>query len=219
MWMGGVVRAQIQTVEDMYRLIRTAVTGRQPLSALYDGLPRSVCPHRLGRNNSGQARVLCYQYGGDSSSGLEPSGSGQLAMHEVGEVQPDRTAGRRLAHSTEPLPPADLHHRCRCGRRRLSGRQSTKRAVRKASCQAARDRGPQRGNRARIMPLGSDASLGAGTPAAARGLIVRDCRRGLRGKNGSARPQGTHTPQRTEWRDGENRASLSLRNDRVRVPA
>jgi len=75
MWMGVVVRAQIQTVEDMYRLMRTAVTGRQPLSALYDGLPRLVCPHRLGRNNSGQARVLCYQYGGDSSTGLEASGS------------------------------------------------------------------------------------------------------------------------------------------------
>ena len=75
MWMGVVVRAQIQIVEDMYRLIRTAVTGRQPLSALYDGLPRLVCPHQLGRNNSGQARVLCYQYGGDSSTGLESSGS------------------------------------------------------------------------------------------------------------------------------------------------
>jgi hypothetical protein len=59
----------------MYRLMRTAVTGRQPVSALYDGLPRLVCSHRLGRNNSGQARVLCYQYGGDSSTVLESSGS------------------------------------------------------------------------------------------------------------------------------------------------
>jgi hypothetical protein len=29
----------------------------------------------LGRNSAGQARVLCYQYGGDSSSGLEVSRS------------------------------------------------------------------------------------------------------------------------------------------------
>ncbi len=142
-----------------------------------------------------------------------------LAPHEVGEVQPDRTAGRRLAHSTEPFPPADLHYRCRRGRRRLSGPESTKRAVRKAGGQPARQDGPERGDRVRIMPLGSNASLGAGSPAASRRLIVRDCRHGLRGKNGSARPQGTHTPQRIEWRDGENRASLSLRNDRVRVPA
>lgn len=33
------------------------------------------CPHRLGRNQAGQSRVLCYQYGGDSESGLGPAGS------------------------------------------------------------------------------------------------------------------------------------------------
>jgi hypothetical protein len=71
----GVVRAKIQTVEDMYRLIRAAVTARQPVSAVYEQRPRLVCPHRLGHNSAGQARVLCYQYGGESSTGLEPSGS------------------------------------------------------------------------------------------------------------------------------------------------
>lgn len=73
--MGVVVRAKIQTVEEIYRLIRNAVTGRTSISALYDSLPRLLCPHRLGRNRSGQVRVLCYQYGGDSSSRLEPIGS------------------------------------------------------------------------------------------------------------------------------------------------
>ncbi len=73
--MGVVVRAEIQTADDIYRLIRTAVTGRRPISAVYDGHPRLLCPHRLGRNSAGQARVLCYQYAGDSSRGLEPSGS------------------------------------------------------------------------------------------------------------------------------------------------
>ena len=73
--MGVVVRAKIQTVEEIYRLIWTAITGRQPISADYEGRPRLLCPHRLGRNSAGQARVLCYQYGGDSSSGLEPTGS------------------------------------------------------------------------------------------------------------------------------------------------
>jgi hypothetical protein len=74
--MGVVVRSKIQTVEDIYRLIRNAVTSRRPVSALYDRLPRLLCPHRLGRNSAGRARVLCYQFGGVSSSGLEPSGSG-----------------------------------------------------------------------------------------------------------------------------------------------
>jgi hypothetical protein len=73
--MGVVVRSRIQTVEDIYRLIRKAVTCRQPVSALYDRLPRLLCPHRLGRNSAGDARVLCYQFGGVSSRGLEPSGS------------------------------------------------------------------------------------------------------------------------------------------------
>jgi hypothetical protein len=45
------------------------------VSAVYEQRPRLVCPHRLGRNPAGKARVLCYQYGGDSSTGLEPSGS------------------------------------------------------------------------------------------------------------------------------------------------
>ena len=48
---------------------------REPISALYDGHPRLLCPHRLGRNSAGQARVLCYQYGGESLSRLEPIGS------------------------------------------------------------------------------------------------------------------------------------------------
>jgi hypothetical protein len=73
--MGVVVRARIQTVEEMYRLIRMAVTGRRPVSALYDRLPRLLCAHRLGRNSAGQGRVLCYQYGGESSTELESSGS------------------------------------------------------------------------------------------------------------------------------------------------
>lgn len=62
----GVVRAKIQTVEDIYRLIWSAVAGKRP---------RLFCPHRLGRNRAGELRVLCYQYGGESKSGLEAPGS------------------------------------------------------------------------------------------------------------------------------------------------
>ena len=60
----GVVEAKIQTVEDMYGLIWTAIANKQPISAIYKDLPRLFCPHRLGRNRLGQPRVLCYQYGG-----------------------------------------------------------------------------------------------------------------------------------------------------------
>ena len=71
----SVVKAKIQTVEDMYRLIWTAVANKQPISAIYKERYRLFCPHRLGRNRLGQPRVLCYQYGGESESGLGPIGS------------------------------------------------------------------------------------------------------------------------------------------------
>jgi hypothetical protein len=65
----------IQPVEDVYRLIWTAVEHRCPMAAVYKYRHRLICPHRLGRNRQGQLRVLCYQYGGESESGLQPVGS------------------------------------------------------------------------------------------------------------------------------------------------
>ena len=62
----SVVEAKIQTVEDLYRLVWTSVARRQPMEAYYHRRPRLFCPHRLGRNQKGQLRVLCYQYGGES---------------------------------------------------------------------------------------------------------------------------------------------------------
>lgn len=71
----GVVRGPMQTVEDIYGLLRTAVKKRQPIRTTYDGRERWLCPHRLGWNRDGRPRVLCYQYAGQSSSGLEEDGS------------------------------------------------------------------------------------------------------------------------------------------------
>jgi hypothetical protein len=71
----SVVESRIQTVEDMYRLIWTAIANRQPIRAVYKERNRQFCPHRLGRNRRGELRVLCYQYGGESESGLAPAGS------------------------------------------------------------------------------------------------------------------------------------------------
>ena len=71
----SVVEAKIQTVEEIYRLVWTAVDSKQSLEAHYRGRRRLFCPHRLGRNRNGQVRVLCYQFGGESESGLQPAGS------------------------------------------------------------------------------------------------------------------------------------------------
>ena len=88
----GVVEAKIQTVEDIYRLVWTAVATKQPISALYKGFRRLFCPHRLGRNRAKQLRVLCYQYGGESESGLAPMGSAEnwrcVALEKLRKVEP-----------------------------------------------------------------------------------------------------------------------------------
>ena len=96
----GVVAAKIQTVEDLYRLVWTAVASKRPMEAYYEGLRRLFCPHRLGRNQRGGLRVLCYQYGGESSSGLEAPGSPAnwrcIALEKLSQVKlldgPWRTA-------------------------------------------------------------------------------------------------------------------------------
>ena len=78
-------------LEALYGTVYKAVGGRRPISAVYHGLPRLFCPHRLGRNKDGQLRVLCYQYGGESESGLKPAGSAEnwrcIALDKLSEVE------------------------------------------------------------------------------------------------------------------------------------
>jgi hypothetical protein len=85
----SVVQARIQTVEDIYRLVWTAGADKKPIEAIYDKRLRLFCPHRLGRNRAGELRVLCYQYGGESRSGLEvvvsrPTGAAPRLRNSAG---------------------------------------------------------------------------------------------------------------------------------------
>ena len=48
---------------------------RRPIAARYRGRSRLLCPHLLGWNKQRRLQVLCYQYGGDSESGLQPAGA------------------------------------------------------------------------------------------------------------------------------------------------
>jgi hypothetical protein len=77
----GVTEAKIQTVEDIYRLVRTAVVSKRPIRAIYNGRERWFCLHKLGRNREGQTRVLCYQYRGRASAGCK-----LLAPRQTGVV-------------------------------------------------------------------------------------------------------------------------------------
>jgi hypothetical protein len=61
--------AKMQAVSEIYELLRLAAAGKQAVAAIYNGLPRRLCPHVLGRK-SGRLHVFCYQFGGSSNSGL-----------------------------------------------------------------------------------------------------------------------------------------------------
>src|ERR1019366_10527908 len=70
-------RAGAKAVIEIYEVLRLAAARRQVVTAIYDGLPRLLCPHVLGRK-SGRLHGLFYQFGGSSNSGLPvaPEGVG-----------------------------------------------------------------------------------------------------------------------------------------------
>ena len=81
-----------QTVDDIYGILRTAAAGKQPVAAVYDGLPRRLCPHVLGRNKEGRLRAFCYQFGGSSGSGLRMGPEGLsgwrcIAVDKLSQVE------------------------------------------------------------------------------------------------------------------------------------
>ena len=97
-------RGEAQAVSETYELLRLAAARRQPVTAIYDGLLRLLCPHVLGRK-SGRLHVFCYQFGGSSSRGLSkaPDGVGDwrcLAVEKLSRVEL-----RADAWHTEPRSP------------------------------------------------------------------------------------------------------------------
>lgn len=102
----GVVQAKIQTVEEIYRLVWTAVASKRPIEARYHRRHRLFCPHRLGPNKEGQLRVLCYQYGGESESGLQPAGSPAnwrcIALEKLSKVRLLEDAWRTAPNHSRP---------------------------------------------------------------------------------------------------------------------
>lgn len=60
---------------DVYATLTVAIQHQIPVSLVYNGSRRLVCPHSLGANAKGQSNCLCYQIDGESRSGLEHPGS------------------------------------------------------------------------------------------------------------------------------------------------
>jgi hypothetical protein len=93
-------------LEDLYRIVRKALEARCPIAAIYHNRYRLFCPHRLGRNKGGQLRVLCYQFGGESESGLKAAGSPAnwrcVALDKLSEVEILSGAWRTAPNHSRP---------------------------------------------------------------------------------------------------------------------
>jgi hypothetical protein len=81
-----------QALDEIYGLLLAAAARKQPVAAIYEGFPRLLCPHVLGRNREGHLRAFCYQCGGGSGSGLRlgPEGIGGwrcIAVDKLSQVE------------------------------------------------------------------------------------------------------------------------------------
>ena len=104
----GVIQARIQTVEDIYRLVRTAVSSKRPIRAVYHGRVGSCA--RTGwagitKGDSCAVLSVCWGEWQWTASGWLP---GKLALYCAGETQQSGVARRCMA--TRPTIPA--HRRC-----------------------------------------------------------------------------------------------------------
>jgi hypothetical protein len=113
--MTGSAAGRKQTPEEVYRLVKSAVVAKRPISAVYKGRRRLLCPHRLGRNKDGQPRVLCYQFGGESETGLKPKGSESnwrcIALDQLSHVELLEGEWRTAPNHSRPsscVPDADV---------------------------------------------------------------------------------------------------------------
>jgi len=98
----------VRVLEQTHAQIRAAIVRRRPIAALYRGRQRLLCPHLLGWNRKRRLQVLCYQYGGDSETGLQPAAPSEnwrcLAVENLGQVElldgPWQTAQNRSRPQT-----------------------------------------------------------------------------------------------------------------------
>ncbi len=104
--MSGAGTGGAEPVDDLYRIVREAVESRSPMAVVYHNQRRLLCPHRLGRNKEGHLRVLCYQYGGESQSGLMPVGSPAnwrgMALDQLSRLELLDSAWRTAPNHSRP---------------------------------------------------------------------------------------------------------------------
>lgn len=57
-----------------YQLLKQAIKEKKQVIAVYDGKPREICPHSIGRTKAGVENCVAYQFGGQSSKPLSADG-------------------------------------------------------------------------------------------------------------------------------------------------
>jgi hypothetical protein len=67
----AIAMPQPDPLEAVHDLIRHAMLRKSPIQAVYKHHRRMLCPHVLGTNKDGRWQILCYQFGGESSRGLQ----------------------------------------------------------------------------------------------------------------------------------------------------
>jgi hypothetical protein len=76
-----------QSAEEIYRLVSASAVQHRPITALYEGTRRLLCPHVLGYNQPGEWRVFCFQYGGETKDGpLPANGAGIWRCLALGKL-------------------------------------------------------------------------------------------------------------------------------------
>ncbi len=84
---------KLQTISEKVGVVKDAILAKRPISAIYDGRIRRLCPHVLGFGKEGEYQALFYQFGGESNSRpIQPDGSPAnwrcLALDRLTDVQP-----------------------------------------------------------------------------------------------------------------------------------
>ena len=101
---------RIQSVDEIYALLRTAGARKQPVAAMYEGHPRLFCPHLLGRSKQGRRNAFCYQFGGASVSGLRTVSAGVGGWRCIVVDKLSQVELQCWGWHTEPaIESADLH--------------------------------------------------------------------------------------------------------------
>ena len=105
----AVVRAQIQTVEEIYKLVWTAVANKRPMEASYQGRHQAILPASTGPESgrtASRAVLSVRRRKPDRTPAVRVAR--KLALYCARKTQRGEVSRGCLAHSTESFTPRVL---------------------------------------------------------------------------------------------------------------